>query len=248
MLTFHIVFTGPSSSCHEHWHQHSCSALLAHSPQSVKRARAVFPPCSCALIMDNSSQSRALSWGSLTWSPGPEQETELRPGALCHLPLTQQRQKQRVQLRERGMSSWSSENSNGSSYRWSDPESPTRRLWAGPELGMMSVTRPGCDQAHPGPWPASLLASAPSLGARSLSEPDTSHHGLTEAELTKHQHRECKLCESQICLSVSREPGLFRFRNFDCFLLSFYNIPIIFHPHFSQNHNDILHLDTVVIG
>ena len=229
MLSSHFTLfsLGPASSCHEHWHQHSCSALLAHSPQSVKRARAVFPPCS-VLIMDNSSQSSAQSWGSLTWSPGSEQETELRPGALCHWPLTQQRQKQRVQLRERGMSSWSSENANGSSYRWSDPESPTRRLGAGPELGWWVSLGRCRDQAHPGPWPV----SEPGLDVFSLRPaptPDTSHHGMAEAELTQHQHRECKLCESQICLFVSREPGLFRFRNFGCFLLSFHNIPI-FHP------------------
>ena len=176
MLSSHFTLfsLGPASSCQEHWHQHSCSALLAHSPQSVKRARAVFPPCS-ALIMDNSSQSSAQSWGSLTWSPGSQQETELRPGALCLWPLTQQRQKQRVQLRERGMSSWSSENANGSSYRWSDPESPTRRLGAGPELGWWVSL--GCrDQAHPGPWPL----SEPGLGSFSQSSvplPDTSHQG-----------------------------------------------------------------------
>ena len=80
------------------------------------------------------------------------------------------------------------------------PESPTRRLRAasvspGPARGWWAgEPSECCDQAgaqtHSRPR---LLLSE--LGARSLSSPDTSHQQarLAEAELTKHQHRECKL-------------------------------------------------------
>ena len=82
VFTLHIVFTG--SSILLSWPLTRAQLLCASRARcTVCQARTrTFPQCP-VLIMDNRSQSRAQRWGSLTWSPGPEQETELRPGALC---------------------------------------------------------------------------------------------------------------------------------------------------------------------
>ena len=46
---------GPASSCHDHWHGHSCSAPLAHGAQSARRARALFPSVPCLLWITGAS-------------------------------------------------------------------------------------------------------------------------------------------------------------------------------------------------
>lgn len=101
--------------------------------------------------------------------------------------------------------------------------------------------RPGLRAGPRRAWPRLLLSE---LRARSLLPRHKSPRA--EAELTKHQHRECKLCKSQICLS--REPGQ-DYSDLGA-TIAFFFIPQ-FYPHFSQKplwHYAIMHLDTVVIS
>lgn len=195
VFTFHIVFTG--SSILLSWPLTPAQLLCASRARcTVCQARTrTFPQCS-VLIMDNRSQSRAQRWGSLTWSPGPTQETELRPGALCVWSLTQHSEKEE----------WAAEGE----FWWQQlpvirPRVPDRRLWAASpswddecDWGTGLETRRGSPGVRAGHYNAvtrltrlrpglragpGLVASAPSLGAQSSVSPPPSPTQITTSWL-----------------------------------------------------------------
>ena len=178
-FTLFSLGPGPASSCHDHWHPHSCSALLAHSAQTAKRARALFPRAPCLLWTTGASPVHSAEdpW------PGHRAPSRKRNWDPEHCVVTNSA------LREGGMSSWGRilmAAATGDPTQGPRQEAGSCELWA--RAGMMSVTRgwggrPGSNTGHDnavtrltglrpglraGPR---LVASAPSLGAQSSVSP-----------------------------------------------------------------------------
>ena len=162
---------GPASSCHDHWHGHSCFAPLAHGAQSARRARALFPSVPCLLWITGASPVHSAEdpW------PGHRAPNRKRNWDPEHCVMVTN-----SALREGGMSSWRRILMAAATGDPTGPGSPTGGCELRARAGMMSVTvvTPGWGEgvldselATIMLWPGSGPAPSSELGPGSL-------HGL----------------------------------------------------------------------